>query len=130
MAVVKDKHIKIFKLVTTRDSEGYEKTTKKYIHPIDSKLMAHYKDLRTSEIVANKQSQDDTEAIFTVNRRLITKDMYIEYNRRTFGLITYQITGVDGWDDTSGELKLGAKKLNAAPSYDNIEGTDWNGNKV
>lgn len=122
---VKDRSIKIYSLISTRDQDGFEVVTKKYIHPIDITLRAYFKQLKSSEIVANKQSQDETEAYFVINRRNVEKDMYVEYmNRRTFGTETYQVTGVDPYDDSGNEIKLTVKKVN--PSiYDYEEGVRW-----
>ena len=73
----------------------------------------------------NSQVEDDTEVIFIINRRNISKDMYIEYiSRRTFGTTTYQITSIDSFDDTSYDMKVGAKKI-TPPRYDKEEGTEW-----
>ena len=98
-----DKKIKIFKLNQDRDG-AYVVTVKKYIHPVDAKLCAYFRDLSQKEVNANKQSQDDSTAMFVINRRLVTQGMFIEYRRKTFGLTTYQITGVDSWNDNSNLL--------------------------
>lgn len=122
---VKDRSIKIYSLISTRDSEGFEVVKKVYIHPIDKTLCAYFRQLKSAEIVANKQSQDDTEAFFIINRRAVEKDMFIEYiNRRTFGTQTYQITGVDPYDDKGSEIKLNVKKVGPSP-FDYEEGVDW-----
>ena len=42
----KNRKVKIFKLISTRNGNGFEVITKKYIHPIDKYLKAYYKDLR------------------------------------------------------------------------------------
>lgn len=121
----KDRKIKIFQLISARNENGFEVITKKYIHPIDKCLSAYFKDLRSSEIAFNRQAEDDTEVVFVINRRAIEKDMFIEYiSRRTFGTTTYQITGIDSFDDTSYDMKVGAKKINP-PRYDLEEGTQW-----
>ena len=121
----KDKKIKIYQIISNRDSQGFITTIKRYIHPVNSYLCAYFKDLRSAEIAANRQVEDDTEAQFLINRRAVSKDMFIEFKRRTFGMTTYQITGIDGYEDNSNELKLSVKKINSIPKYDIIEGTDW-----
>ena len=121
----KDRKVKIFKLISARNENGFEVITKKYIHPINKCLSAYFKELKSSELAFNRQVEDDTEVIFVINRRNIDKDMYIEYiSRRTFGTTTYQITGVDSFDDTSYDMKVSAKKINP-PAYNNVEGTEW-----
>lgn len=121
----KNRKIKIFQLLSLRNEQGFEVITKKYIHPIDKCLNAYYKDLRSTELYMNSQVEDDTEVIFIINRRNISKDMYIEYiSRRTFGTTTYQITSIDSFDDTSYDMKVGAKKI-TPPRYDKEEGTEW-----
>lgn len=121
----KNRKVKIFKLVSTRNENGFEVITKKYIHPINKRLCAYFKELKSGEVAFNRQVEDDTEVIFIINRRNIDKDMYIEYiGRRTFGTTTYQITGIDPFDDTGYDMKVGAKKINP-PAYDNEEGTEW-----
>lgn len=121
----KNRKVKIFKLISTRDASGFEIITKKYIHPIDKYLNAYYKDLRSSEINFNKQAEDVTEAMFVINRRVVEKDMYIEYiGRRTFGTTTYQITSIDSFDDTSYDMKIGVRKI-TPPTFDFEEGTEW-----
>ena len=125
MIYIKDRKIKIFKLVTERDLDGFVKTTKKYIHPVCKTLSAYFRTLKSSEIALNKQVMDDTEAIFIINRRHIEKDMYIEYlSRRDYGTTTYQITSVDTYDDSGNDIKLNAKKVNP-PVYEDVEGTMW-----
>lgn len=119
-----DKKIKIFKLQQDRDG-AYVVTIKKYIHPLNSKLCAYFRDLSQKEVNANKQSQDDSTAIFVINRRAVTQGMFIEYKRKTFGLITYQITGVDGWNDNSNLLKLNCKVVSNSINYTKEEGTDY-----
>lgn len=122
---VKDRSIKIYSLVSTRDSEGFEVTIKKYIHPVDATLKAYFRQLKSTEVFINKQSGDDTEAMFIINRRVVEKDMFVEYmNRRTFGTETYQITGVDPYDDSGNDIKLSVKKVNPSV-YDFVEGADW-----
>lgn len=121
----KNRKIKIFQLISSRNENGFEVITKKYIHPVDKCLNAYFKDLRSSEIAFNRQAEDVTEVIFVINRRAIEKDMYIEYiGRRTFGTTTYQITSIDSFDDTSYDMKVGARKI-VPPPYDNEEGTEW-----
>ena len=122
--LVKDKNIKIFLLESKRNDKGFEIITKKYIHPLDSYLKAYFRTLSSFEINSNKQVQNDTTALFIINRRVITEDMFIERDRRTFGKETYQITSIDGYEDSSNDLKIGAKKI-VAPSYDLVEGSDW-----
>ena len=122
---VKDRSIKIYSLVSDRDSDGFEIVKKRYIHPVDKTLCAYFKQLKSTEIIANKQNQDDTEAYFVINRRAVENDMFVEYmNRRTFGTQTFQITGVDPYDDSGSEIKLSVKKVNPSP-YDFEEGVDW-----
>lgn len=121
----KNRKIKIFKLLSARNENGFEVITKKYIHPIDKCLNAYFKDLRSSDIYMNRQVENDSEVLFVINRRAIDTDMFIEYiSRRTFGTTTYQITGIDSFDDTSYDMKVSAKKINP-PRYDNEEGTEW-----
>lgn len=121
----KNRKVKIFRIITTRDANGFEVAVKKYIHPIDKCLNAYFKDLRSSEIAMNKQAEDLTEVMFVLNRRPLAKDMYIEYiSRRTYGTTTYQVTSIDNFDDTSYDVKVGARKVNP-PAYDSEEGTEW-----
>lgn len=121
----KNRKVKIFKIVTSRNEQGFEIATKKYIHPLDKCLSAYFKDLRSSEQAFNRQAEDLTEVVFVLNRRVLEKDMYIEYiSRRTYGTTTYQITSIDNFDDTSYDVKVGARKVNP-PTYDNVEGTEW-----
>ena len=121
----KNRKVKIFHIVTTRNELGFEVAVKKYIHPIDKCLNAYFKDLRSSEIAFNKQAEDLTEVMFVLNRRPLSKDMFIEYiSRRTYGTTTYQITSIDSFDDTSYDVKVGARQVNP-PRYDSEEGTEW-----
>lgn len=121
----RSKKIKIFYLENGRDVEGNSIKVKKYIHPIESYINAHYRDLRSSETNNNDQALDFATVQFTIIRRAIVKDMFIEYDRKDFGLQTYTIISVDGYDDLTNDMKLNADLVKNEIEFDEVEGTEW-----
>lgn len=122
----KDKKVKIFYLVTTRDEEGFKITIKKYIHPLNKSLSAYVRDLSQREVQANKQVQDDSTIQVVINRRPINNSMFVEYKRRGMDVNTYNISGIDYYDDTTNDIKFNGSLVNQKLTYDKVEGTDWN----
>lgn len=122
--VDKNKRIKIF-YITTKRVDGFTIKVKKYIHPKNSFLWAKFQNLKSDQIAANKQNQNETTAYFIINRRLIKEDMYVEWNRNTFGLCVYQILGIDPYDDNSNDLKISVKQINSTFTFDEVEGTEF-----
>lgn len=122
----KNHRVKIFTIKTSRTDEGNLETTKKYIHPKNAFLWGYFRDLSSTEQQTNSQNQDEASARLIINRRAVTKEMYVEIKRETFGTQTYQITGVDAYDDTDPEIKLTLTLVKNDIQYDGEEGTDWN----
>ena len=114
------KRIKIFYIDNVRQN-GFVKKIKTYIHPEGTLLSARFKNLKADQVIQNKQAQVDVDSEFIVMRRNITEEMFIEYNRRTFGVCTYQIKGIDPWDDNSNYLKLSTHKVNSVIEYDDVK---------
>lgn len=122
----KDKKVKIFKLVKARNSEDFIVIKKKYIHPMGSFIKAFIRDLSSREIQTNKQAQDDSTMQAIINRREVSKDMYLEYRRRGFKRPqVYNITGVDYFTDSTNEIKLTLSLVTQEITYDEEEGTEW-----
>ena len=118
-----DKRVKCF-YITTKRQDGFIVNVKKYIHPEISLLHAKFQNLKSDQIIANKQAQNETTAYFIMNRRVLRNGWYIEFERRNFGICTYQILGVDPFDDTSSYLKISVKEINSALPYDSVEYTE------
>ena len=122
----KDKNIKIFQIIKERTLEGFTVIKKKYIHPINKYLKAYIRDLSSKEIQTNKQAQDESTMQIIINRREITKDMYVEYRRRGFKNIqTYEINGIDYFTDSTNEIKLNVSLIKQELTFDEEEGTEW-----
>lgn len=121
----KDKKVKIFYLTTTRDENGFKVTIKKYIHPIDKSLNAYIRDLSQKELQSNMQVQDSSTAIAIINRREINNTMYLEYKRRGMRKQTYNINGVDYFDDSTNDIKLTISLVKQSITFDREEGTEW-----
>lgn len=121
----KDKSIKIFYLETKRTEEGHTITIKKYIHPLNSYLKAYIRDLSQKERVSNLQIEDDSTALAIINRREVNNTMFLEYKRRNMKPLTYNITGVDYYDDSTSEIKLFLSLVENQITYDEEEGIEW-----
>ena len=122
----KDEHIRIFYLLSARDENGFKITIKKYIHPINGFLWAYVRDLSQKEVQARKQVQNDATIQVRINRREITNDMFMEYKRPGMkNTNTYNISGIDFFDDSQSEIKFDGSLISQAITYDRVEGTDW-----
>lgn len=111
----KNSLIKIF-----REIESPTGTTKKYIHPISTYLCASVRQLSASEQSSVNATQDQSDIQFTVNYRLLSVDMIIEWNSKI-----YQIDGVDNYEFKVGaDIVLRAHEINPK-TYEDIEYTEW-----
>ena len=61
-----------------------------------------------------------------INRRPINNSMFVEYKRRGMDVNTYNISGIDYYDDTTNDIKFNGSLVNQKLTYDKVEGTDWN----
>lgn len=117
----KDKKVKIFYLIKRRTEEGFTQTIKKYIHPLNKQLSAYIRDLSPKE----KQEKDESTLLAIINRRDVNNTMFLEYKRRGMSVQTYNINGVDFYDDSSSEIKLTLSLVKNKIAYDIEEGTEW-----
>lgn len=123
----KDRIIKIFQLTQVRELEALTKTIKKYIHPVDEGVKAYVRDLSSTEAKEYGQAADEETIYAIINRRNITKDMFVEFKRRGSKTYqTYNITGIDDFDGRENEIKLTLVKIKQTLDFDEEEGTPWN----
>ena len=112
----KDEYIKIF--MEHQTELGMQKI---YIHPVNAFLYAHVRQLSAAERNANAALEDGSELQFTVNRRVISSDAFIEWRGNV-----YQITAIDNYEfKAEQDLRIRARVVRTAASYISTSGTGW-----
>lgn len=125
--VKKDRIIKIYQLTSRRELDALTKTIKKYIHPIDEGIKAYVRDQSSTEVQRNGQASDEETIYAIINRRNITKDMFVEYHHRGMeGYETYNVVGIDDYNGRDNEIRLTLVKIKQTIDFDEEEGTPWN----
>lgn len=125
--VKKDRIIKIYQLTSRRELDALTKTIKKYIHPIDEGIKAYVRDQSSTEVQRNGQASDEEAIYAIINRRNITKDMFVEYHHRGMeGYETYNVVGIDDYNGRDNEIRLTLVKIKQTIDFDEEEGTPWN----
>lgn len=113
---IKDKSIKIF-----REHEDGIGTVKKYIHPENTTLAAYIRQLSATEQNIGGAEIDGSQVEFTVNRRNIDNDCFVEHRE-----IIYQVSGIDQFMfDTGTDLTFRAYPVSKVGSYTATQYTDW-----
>ena len=100
--LIKDKNIRIF-----REKYSEDGIVKKYIHPKDTYLKAHIRQVSANEAASNDAIQDVSDIQFTINYREVEIDMLIEFKDKI-----YQITSVDRYEFYKKDLKIIATEIN------------------
>ena len=117
---IKSSKIKIFTLEKKRDLDGFVSVVKSYIHPIDSNINAYIRDISSTEKISLGQELDVSIKEIVINKRKITKDMYVEFKGQT-----YNILSIDSFDDLENEIKLRVVLVNNEIQFDSEEGSIW-----
>lgn len=105
---IKPKHhnIRIFKEIETHHG-----TIKEYIHSKNSFLKANVRQLSANEQAVAGAIHDSSDIEFTINRRNISVDMFVEFKR--FGVErVYQMSGVDNFKFFNTDITFRAYEIN------------------
>lgn len=114
---IKPHNIRIFQEIETEEG-----TIKKYIHPEGTYLKAHVRQLSANEQNIADAVQDSSDIEFTINRREIEIDMFVEFKR--FGINrVYQISGINNYEFFNGDTRFRAYEVNKR-EYDVVEWAD------
>ncbi len=113
---IKDKQIKIFGIRETTTG-----AVKVYIHPINTTLSAHVRQLSAFERVTNQDIQDGSDIQFTINQRNLQEANYIEWRGNV-----YIIDGVDNYEFQDGrDIIVRAHLSRNLISFTSIEYKGW-----
>jgi len=113
--VIKDKMIKIFSEIETELGNK-----KKYIHPNNTTLCAHVRQLSAFEKATNQTIQDGSDIQFTINQRTINQSMFIEWDGHT-----YAIDGIDNYEFQQGRDIVIRGHQVSPNTYTAVEYTGW-----
>ena len=102
----KDKTIKIF--FETETSTG---TIKEYIHPFGTTIKAYVRQLSANEQASANAVQDSSDIEFTINKRDIKPDMFVEYFNG-FETKVYQVGSRDNFEFYNTEVKFRGYEVN------------------
>jgi hypothetical protein len=112
---IKKEKVKIFSVIETEIG-----LKKKYIHPINTTLYAHVRQLSAFEKATNQTLQDGSDIQFTVNQRVINQSMLIEWKNNT-----YAIDGIDNYEFENGrDIVIRAHQV-TVNTYVATEYTGW-----
>jgi hypothetical protein len=83
---------------------------KQYIHPIDTSIKAYARQLSANEQMSSDAVRNASEYEFTIWKREIKEDMYIEFDNG-FGTKVYQIGSPDLFEFFRSEIKFRATEV-------------------
>jgi len=98
---------------------GYIKT---YIIPLNKVLKAYARQLSANEQMAADASQDGGEYEFTIMKREIKRDMFVEFNNG-FGTQTLQIGAIDMLEFYNSEITFRASAVTPRDEYIEVRWT-------
>lgn len=111
---IKDKKICIF-----YEMDQPEGSIKIYIHPAGTFINAHVRQLTSSEQNAADSTRDGSALQFTINKREIKTDMFVEFRGKT-----YQMGPPDNFEFYSGEIKFIAYEV-SPKEHVAVEWSEW-----
>jgi len=103
----KDKNIRIFYELETETG-----TVRVYIHPSGTVIKAYVRQLSANERATADAVQDSSDIEFTINKRNIKTDMYVDFYDG-FEWYTYQIGPKDNYEFYDTEVKFRAHQVNS-----------------
>lgn len=110
-----DKKLRIYVIDDGVDSDGNSIAIKHYLNEDDSNnamFKCYFRTLSTAERRSQYYLGEDSEVQFEVNQRKLNTNCYIEFHRALFGLETFKINYIDGFDDSNRlRLRIRAKKI-------------------
>lgn len=121
MQKLKDKKIKIYKYIETRDEDGFAVKAYMPIHEQDS-VWAYFKQLSASLLYANNTTTTKEECFFRINWTDAILVNYASDYRVYYDGLLYQVTRVDPYEGYKRDLalycKLTTDKIDTVVPYD------------
>lgn len=118
-----DRRIFVYRIDGGKDAEGKATRIRHYLNPdACSPFRAAFRDLSAKEAVQDREVGLDSTAVFTMARRPISNDCYIEVRLLEGRTRTFRVTAIDGYDWKT-RTRIRVKAVEVEP--ERFDDTKW-----